>query len=148
MNTQFSYIRFNKRIYSFFPDEQLFDQYPPLLSEFKKDQEITRLYQRGLSEEEVLHIRKMIGKNLIEVKIPNPFKILFDEIVSPFYFYQGFCIAVWILDEYQYYAYAVVILSFISIVSTLVEKILSAYHIKKLAHQDIPVTVRRRGNNK
>jgi len=58
---------------------------------------------------------------LIEVKVPNIFFLLFDEVFSPFYFYQSFCIVVWFLDEYEYYAYAVILLSGISVVSTIFE---------------------------
>ncbi|KAL7976184.1 hypothetical protein Chor_008281 [Crotalus horridus] len=60
--------------------------------------------------------RKMIyGPNLIDVPVKSYFRLLMDEILNLFYFFQVFSITLWICEEYYSYAVCIFIISTISI---------------------------------
>lgn len=61
------------------------------------------------------------GNNSTEIPEKGTFKILLDEILSPFYLFQVFSITLWCIELYYYYAGVIFLASFISIVVTLKE---------------------------
>lgn len=63
-----------------------------------------------------------MGKNLIEIRVPSIRKLTLDQVLSPFFFYQLFCIVVWFLDEYDKFAYMIIFVSIFSVTANVLEK--------------------------
>ncbi|XP_041848724.1 probable cation-transporting ATPase 13A3 isoform X2 [Melanotaenia boesemani] len=78
----------------------------------------------GLSKTLQDYRRLFFGENEIAVKIPSLFKLLIKEVLNPFYIFQLFSVILWSLEDYYYYATAIVFMSVISIATSL-------YTIKK-----------------
>ncbi|XP_039223537.1 polyamine-transporting ATPase 13A2 [Crotalus tigris] len=70
---------------------------------------------RGLSVQEQSARKMIYGPNLIDVPVKSYFRLLMDEILNLFYFFQVFSITLWICEEYYSYAVCIFIISTISI---------------------------------
>ncbi|NXE56302.1 AT133 ATPase, partial [Casuarius casuarius] len=83
------------------------------------------------------------GVNEIAVKVPSVFKLLIKEVLNPFYVFQLFSVILWAVDEYLYYALAIVIMSVISIVSSLytIKKQYVMLHDMVAAHSIVRVSI-------
>uniref|UniRef100_A0A8D0HJV4 Cation-transporting ATPase n=1 Tax=Sphenodon punctatus TaxID=8508 RepID=A0A8D0HJV4_SPHPU len=69
----------------------------------------------GLTQEEQDIRRLVCGPNTIEVEIRPIWKLLFKEILNPFYVFQAFTLILWLVQGYIEYSTAIIILSIISI---------------------------------
>uniref|UniRef100_A0A452HIK7 Cation-transporting ATPase n=1 Tax=Gopherus agassizii TaxID=38772 RepID=A0A452HIK7_9SAUR len=69
----------------------------------------------GLTREEQNIRRLVCGPNAIEVEIRPIWKLLFKEILNPFYVFQTFTLTLWLSQGYVEYSVAIIILSVISI---------------------------------
>lgn len=78
-------------------------------------------FQKGLSPREQSLRRCMFGANLIDVPVKSYMKLLFEEVLNPFYIFQVFSITLWSMDEYYFYALCIFIISVISISISLYE---------------------------
>ena len=59
---------------------------------------------KGVSKAQYTTSKRYYGRNMIELPIP-PFLDLFCEhLLAPFFVFQVFCVALWMLDEYWYYS--------------------------------------------
>lgn len=68
------------------------------------------------------HFRRLIyGNNEIKVEIHSIFKLLFLEVLNPFYVFQIFSVTLWLSDEYVYFATAIIIMSVFGIASTIIQ---------------------------
>ncbi|XP_032802753.2 polyamine-transporting ATPase 13A3 isoform X2 [Petromyzon marinus] len=103
----------------------------------------------GLHEEAQQHLRTFYEENQIAVKVPSHLKLLFKEVLNPFYIFQAFSVALWMSDEYYYYASAIVIMSFISIGTSLysIRKQYLMLHDMVEAHNVVGVVVCRPGKD-
>ncbi|KAJ3413075.1 hypothetical protein HDV05_008529 [Chytridiales sp. JEL 0842] len=70
----------------------------------------------------VVSNRLMIfGENAIVIEEKPTLKLLFDEVLHPFFVFQIASMILWSLDEYYYYAACIFVISVVSTVTTLVE---------------------------
>ncbi|EGT45878.1 hypothetical protein CAEBREN_18457 [Caenorhabditis brenneri] len=67
--------------------------------------------QTGLPEEEVIARRKCYKANTLALPLTPIITILFKEVLSPFYIFQAFSVALWYTDNYAYYASVIVIIT-------------------------------------
>ncbi|XP_074655919.1 polyamine-transporting ATPase 13A3-like [Tubulanus polymorphus] len=81
----------------------------------------------GLSQWEQQKRLLMYGGNSIDVKITPIIKLLFKDILNPFYIFQIFSIILWYCDEYEAYATCIVLISIISISTGI-------YQTRKMQH--------------
>lgn len=63
----------------------------------------------------------VFGKNEIVVPMRGMLALLFLEVLNPFYVFQFFSFILWFADDYLYYAMAILILSAISIITTVIQ---------------------------
>eukprot|EP00062_Callorhinchus_milii_P016845 gi/632968589/ref/XP_007900609.1/ PREDICTED: probable cation-transporting ATPase 13A3 isoform X2 [Callorhinchus milii] len=103
---------------------------------------------KGLSKELQNYRKLFFGVNEVEVKVPSVFKLLIKEVLNPFYVFQLFSVILWYFESYYYYAVAIVVMSFISIVTSLhtVKKQYVMLHDMVAAHSVVRVSVCRANN--
>nr|XP_020468149.1 probable cation-transporting ATPase 13A2 isoform X2 [Monopterus albus]XP_020468150.1 probable cation-transporting ATPase 13A2 isoform X2 [Monopterus albus] len=100
-------------------------------------------FQRGLSPLEQSLRRQIYGPNIIDVPVKPYMKLLFEEILNPFYVFQIFSITLWMIDHYYYYAICILIISVISISISLYETHKQSVTLHNMARLVTNVTVRR-----
>ncbi|XP_062945300.1 polyamine-transporting ATPase 13A3 isoform X3 [Cynocephalus volans] len=106
----------------------------------------TSIYEKhsaGLTKGMHAYRKLLYGVNEITVKVPSVFKLLIKEVLNPFYIFQLFSVILWSIDEYYYYALAIVIMSIVSIVSSLysIRKQYVMLHDMVAAHSTVRVSV-------
>ena len=63
-----------------------------------------RTWQGHASMESVTQATKLYGPNRMILKLPTLMDLLMEQLVAPFFLFQVFCVTLWSLDEYWYYA--------------------------------------------
>ncbi|KAM6127577.1 LOW QUALITY PROTEIN: putative cation-transporting ATPase 13A5 [Phoenicopterus ruber ruber] len=96
----------------------------------------------GLTREEQKIRQLVCGLNAIEVEICPIWKLLFKEILNPFYVFQAFTLALW-LSGYTEYSVAIIILSIISVGLTMYDLRQQSTKLHDLVeeHNKVQVTV-------
>lgn len=90
--------------------------------------------------------RAMIfGENNINIKEKSNIQLLADEVLHPFYVFQVFSIFLWLADDYYYYASCIFIISFVSIINTLLETKETIKRLKEMSNFSCDVRVWRNG---
>ena len=56
------------------------------------------------SLESIVQCQRLYGANATKLDIPTFGELLGEQVVAPFFLFQMFCVALWSLDEYWYYA--------------------------------------------
>lgn len=70
----------------------------------------------------MIHFRKLVyGPNMILVKESSIPKLLFLEVLNPFYIFQIMSFILWFCDEYYYYAAAILAMSTFGITMTVLQ---------------------------
>lgn len=98
--------------------------------------------RRGLNDADAITRTTLFGGNAIDIASRTTFQLLMDEVLHPFYIFQVFSIILWAFDDYYCeqlpvrnracraeltrpslvdYAFAIAIISVVSIISTLIE---------------------------
>ncbi|KAM8953694.1 putative cation-transporting ATPase 13A4 [Pelodytes ibericus] len=75
-------------------------------------------FASGLSSEEQNIRRSICGPNKIEVDITPIWKLLFKEILNPFYAFEACSLALWLAVGFIEYSIAVIIMTLVSIIFT------------------------------
>ena len=76
---------------------------------------------QGLTQRQQESGRMLYGGNSIVVEVKSWFKLLFEEVLNPFYVFQIGSMALWASDEYYNYATCIFVISAISIAISLWE---------------------------
>ncbi|KAM9225111.1 putative cation-transporting ATPase 13A4 isoform 2-T2 [Dugong dugon] len=100
----------------------------------------------GLTREEQEIRRLICGPNTIDVEITPIWKLLIKEVLNPFYIFQLFSVCLWFSEDYKEYAFAIIIMSIISIALTvydLREQSVKLHHLVE-SHNNVTVSVRGR----
>nr|XP_019945068.1 PREDICTED: probable cation-transporting ATPase 13A2 isoform X1 [Paralichthys olivaceus] len=100
-------------------------------------------FQNGLSHLEQSFRRRIYGPNLIDVPVKPYIKLLFEEVLNPFYVFQFFSITLWMIDDYYFYAVCILLLSILSISISLYETRKQSITLHNMAQLVTNVTIRR-----
>ncbi|XP_041859215.1 cation-transporting ATPase 13A2 isoform X2 [Melanotaenia boesemani] len=100
-------------------------------------------FQNGLSPLEQSVRRSMFGANVIDVPVKSYMRLLFEEVLNPFYVFQVFSITVWTIDSYYFYAVCIFIISIISISISLYETRKQSITLHNMARLVTNVKIRR-----
>uniref|UniRef100_A0A8C7UI40 Polyamine-transporting ATPase 13A3 n=1 Tax=Oncorhynchus mykiss TaxID=8022 RepID=A0A8C7UI40_ONCMY len=108
-----------------------------LLQNFEKAGKNANGFQSGFNR------RLFFEVNEIAVKVPSVFKLLIKEVLNPFYIFQLFSVILWSIEQYYYYAAAIVFMSVISIATSLytVKKQYIMLHDMVATHSVVRVSV-------
>uniref|UniRef100_A0A5F5PUH8 Cation-transporting ATPase n=1 Tax=Equus caballus TaxID=9796 RepID=A0A5F5PUH8_HORSE len=97
----------------------------------------------GLTKEEQEIRRLICGPNTIDVEITPIWKLLIKEVLNPFYIFQLFSVCLWFTEDYKEYAFAIIIMSTISIALTVYDLREQSVKLHRLveSHNSITVSV-------
>ncbi|XP_027442882.1 probable cation-transporting ATPase 13A4 isoform X4 [Zalophus californianus] len=97
----------------------------------------------GLTREEQAIRRLICGPNTIDVKITPIWKLLIKEVLNPFYIFQLFSVCLWFSEDYKEYAFAIIIMSIMSIALTVYDLREQSVKLHRLveSHNSITVSV-------
>ncbi|XP_028925321.1 probable cation-transporting ATPase 13A5 [Ornithorhynchus anatinus] len=105
--------------------------------------DIHSLFGPGLTSEEQEIRRFVCGPNAIEVEIQPIWKLLFKQVLNPFYVFQAFTLTMWLSQGYTEYSVAIIILSIISIVLSVYDLRQQSVKLHNLVedHNKVQVTI-------
>ncbi|KAL2753925.1 hypothetical protein ACRALDRAFT_2108060 [Sodiomyces alcalophilus JCM 7366] len=105
----------------------------------------TRAVRSGLDIDE-RHVREVVfGGNDIDIEEKSIPQLLVDEVFHPFYVFQIASLILWSFDEYYFYAFAIFLMSFGSITSTLIETRSTMRRLREISRFECDVRVLRNG---
>lgn len=133
---------FTYRLFKYFFDNQS-KVFKPAQFNIDKIQcnDIHTTYENGLDEVAVNDNTVFYGKNLTDIPRKPCVKLLFEEVLSPFYLFQVYSFVVWSLDDYMAYALVICVFSVISISVSLIETLRTTNKLRKMSYYEIPVNV-------
>eukprot|EP00095_Tigriopus_kingsejongensis_P002264 snap_masked-scaffold633_size121756-processed-gene-0.12 protein:Tk02264 transcript:snap_masked-scaffold633_size121756-processed-gene-0.12-mRNA-1 annotation:"probable cation-transporting atpase 13a3-like" len=104
---------------------------------------------QGFSAGHQHRLQLLHGLNSIEVEVKSYAKLLFEEVINPFYIFQIGSIILWSFDNYYYYASCIFLISIISIGISLLEtrRQSQALHDMVSSSNDLSVNVCRGGRS-
>lgn len=84
--------------------------------------EMHQRYKMGFQDgKELQQARTRYGDAIIDVPLKSIPELLVTEVLNPFYIFQIAAMALYFWDEYVYYAWAILIVSVISVITSLYE---------------------------
>ncbi|KAJ2036549.1 hypothetical protein H4S03_003570 [Coemansia sp. S3946] len=100
----------------------------------------------GLSER--IHRQRMsiFGQCVIDIREKTYLRLLWEEVLNPFYIFQLASIIIWSCEDYYYYACAIFVISAISIASTLISTKRTMRKIREMSAYTCDVLVLRAGH--
>nr|XP_035130733.1 probable cation-transporting ATPase 13A4 isoform X2 [Callithrix jacchus] len=113
------------------------------LEDWLSSAKIHQKFGSGLTREEQDVRRLICGPNSIDVEVTPIWKLLIKEVLNPFYIFQLFSVYLWFSEDYKEYAFAIIIMSIISIALTvydLRQQSVKLHHLVK-SHNSITVSV-------
>ena len=99
----------------------------------------------GLDNLDAEYNGQRYGQNIIDVPVPSYFKLFFVEALQPFYIFQAFAVTLWMVDSYQMYATAILVISIFSIGITIYEQKKQKEKVNKMATSSMEVLTLRKG---
>ncbi|WAR15529.1 AT133-like protein [Mya arenaria] len=99
-----------------------------------------------LSFMDVTRRRVLYGLNSVDIHVTPIIKLLFKEVLSPFYIFQLFSCSLWYADEYEYYASCIVLISVLSITATIYQTRKMQRALRNTVQSSTIVSVIRNGN--
>lgn len=130
----------NKIKYIWDPEHQIFVR----LRGFDKNVQCSYFHQqKGIPIQEQVVRRVLYGDNAINVPIDSLFRILFREVLEPFYVFQVFSVAIWYSDSYYYYASCIIVMSALSLITGVYQVRTNQKALHSTVHATDIVTVKR-----
>ncbi|XP_060098774.1 probable cation-transporting ATPase 13A5 [Heteronotia binoei] len=103
--------------------------------------EIHHKFAEGLTTEQQEFRKLVCGPNTIEVEISPIWKLLFKEILNPFYVFQAFTLTLWLSQNYFVYSSTIIFLSIIAITFTVYDLRQQSIKLHNLVEEHNNVTV-------
>ncbi|XP_069460637.1 probable cation-transporting ATPase 13A5 [Ambystoma mexicanum] len=136
------FIQVQKIRYIWSPFEKQFIKFGALEDRYSCA-DIHSRFGSGLTSEEQ-EIRKLIyAPNAIEIEVVPIWKLLFKEVLNPFYLFQAYALAIWIAHGYLEVSFTIIIMTIISIIITIYDLRQQSVNLHKLVeeHNDVVITV-------
>lgn len=86
-----------------------------ILQKIRKDFREIRGLKRGLNMEEVEAMKRLFGRNVIDIDLTPLFELFVQETVTVFFFFQIFSFVIWINNDYLVYAIIIILMTVFSI---------------------------------
>ncbi|XP_066458008.1 probable cation-transporting ATPase 13A4 [Eleutherodactylus coqui] len=140
-------IKFQKICYVWDEEEQQFHR-AGVLEDNLTCYDIHTKFASGLTSEEQSIRRSICGPNAIEVDVEPIWKLLFKEVLNPFYAFEMCSLALWLAVGFIAYSIAVIIMTLISIIFTVHDLRKESVKLHNLveSNNSIKVTIRQKNS--
>ncbi|KAM4771097.1 putative cation-transporting ATPase 13A4 [Rhinophrynus dorsalis] len=117
-----------------------------VLEEEHSCSDIHKKFGSGFTKEEQETRKKICGSNAIEVHVIPIWKLLFKEVLNPFYVFQAFSISLWYACGYLEYSSVIIFITLLSMFATIYNMRKESVKLHKLveSHNSMMVTVLRK----
>ncbi|KAG0290756.1 hypothetical protein BGZ96_005796 [Linnemannia gamsii] len=138
-----TYFFFQKKKYVYNNDKKIFTKikYPSdlglTMGELQK--------ARGLSEEQTNASIDTYGMNRFDIPLPKFVELFKEHAVAPFFIFQIFCVALWLLDEYWYYSLFTLVMLVIFESTVVWQRLRTIGEFQGMSIKPFSVNVRRSG---
>lgn len=95
------FFQFQKKRFLWHEDERVFSSPKFLVDESPK---IAAFQDCKGNSGDLTHLRRLYGENSFDIPIPTFLELFKEHAVAPLFVFQVFCVALWLLDEFWYYA--------------------------------------------
>ncbi|KAM8953102.1 putative cation-transporting ATPase 13A4 [Pelodytes ibericus] len=108
--------------------------------------DIHSMFSSGLTIEEQELRKQVCGLNTIEVEVIPIWKLLFKEVLNPFYIFQAFALSLWLATGYIEYSIVLIIITVLSIAATIYNLRMQSVKLHNLveSHNSTMVTILRK----
>jgi len=110
------------------------------------EENIHRVFTKGLNSEEIVYQRNIFGKCDLDVKVDSVISLFLREITDPFYIFQVFSIILWLYDDYEQYAFVIIITTLFSLIVSVYETRENLLNIQQMARYNCKINVFRQVN--
>ncbi|XP_075719779.1 putative cation-transporting ATPase 13A4 [Rhinoderma darwinii] len=101
----------------------------------------------GFTQEEQEMRKQVCGLNTIEVEVTPIWKLLFKEVLNPFYIFQAFSLSLWFATGYTEYAAVLVGITLLSIAATIYNLRMQSVKLHKMVSSNNSMKVTILGKN-
>jgi magnesium-transporting ATPase (P-type) len=101
---------------------------------------VTKTASGSLTRRQIL---ALYGRNRMKLQAADPFEVIIGEVMSPFYLFQYFAIAVWLYTDYIIYSVIVIFITMMSITFVCRDKLFNLRRLHNLAGEEISVKVQK-----
>ncbi|KAK2711282.1 polyamine-transporting ATPase 13A2-like [Artemia franciscana] len=134
------YFLHHKVKYMWKPSEGIFERLSGIDVE-TKCVDFYKLYSSGIGKTDRIARLKVHGRNLIDVSVRSYVSFSISELINPFYLFEVFSVAVWLVDEYTYYAVCILVVLIISLVTSVYERRMQNVRLQEMAVSDVEGSV-------
>ena len=108
----------------------------------KSNKEIYKM-SNGIMEDDHLYLKSKYGECTMNIIIQKWYKLLFEEVLNSFYFFQVFWVIIWALNGYYRSCIILGSLAVMAIVTELYDTIKNLERLKTMAYYECPIVVKR-----
>lgn len=112
-----------------------------LIHKIKRHPKLIESYFSGLSQEAREDMERVYMRNLIEIEAESVFLMFLKEFFSPYTIFQLMAIAIWAVDDYMLYAYVIIVMMALTIVTAVYEKYTQSHRMNTMTYTNKPVQV-------
>ncbi|XP_073434755.1 probable cation-transporting ATPase 13A4 [Dendrobates tinctorius] len=105
--------------------------------------DIQAKFGSGLTQEEQEMRKQICGLNKLEVEVTPIWKLLFKEVLNPYYIFQAFSLSIWFATGYIEYSAILVVITLLSIAATIFNMRMQSVKLHKMvsSHNSMKVTI-------
>ncbi|CCK71111.1 ion-transporting P-type ATPase SPF1 KNAG_0G00540 [Huiozyma naganishii CBS 8797] len=96
-----TYFTFQKKRFLWEEKDQLFSSPKFTIDE---DPKIKDFQQCHGNTGDLVHLKRLYGKNSFDIPIPSFLELFKEHAVAPLFVFQLFCVGLWLMDEFWYYS--------------------------------------------
>ena len=114
---------------------------------WKPFDEIRQKHSAGINHDLASVLQSTYGSCLIDFEVPDYFALFLNEILHPFFIFQGFSVILWVVEQYYFYAGVIAFITLLSAVLNLKDIKTNLMKIRSMAFYVTYVDVYRRKKN-
>ncbi|KAM4043772.1 putative cation-transporting ATPase 13A4 [Anomaloglossus baeobatrachus] len=111
--------------------------------------DIQTKFGSGFTPEEQEMRKQVCGMNTLEVEVTPIWKLLFKEVLNPYYLFQAFSLSLWFATGYIEYSVILVVITLLSIAATIYNMRMQSVKLHKMvsSHNSMKVTILNRNGD-
>lgn len=99
----------------------------------------------GIQEQQLSNLYDLYGTNEFDVPIPKFMELFLEHCTAPFFVFQVFCVALWMLDEYWYYSLFTLFMLVMFECTVVYQRLRTLTEFRTMSVEPYPILVRRDG---